>query len=476
MAEVPPEAAVAVHGGGSTVHVLWIRRTATTHHHGEVRALPSASLDPADAHAPVEGPGDPARVAALRALFVATGVLLTRGDAPLSVETSDELRRAYDRSAEEGHRRLAAAGHRYRTDALRAAGTFPASGDVVAHDTLLFLCEWTESTPPRPRAGAWVPVDEALAGWSRGQEIVTPTLGRVLRLLERGASEVAAPTAAWEVAPDVRMMPVRTPTLPPATHTNTFLVGSGEAVLVEPASPYPEEIDRLVAWVEHERRQGIRPKAIVATHHHPDHVGGAVALAERLGLPLWAHAGTAQRLEGQIAFHRLLEDGEPIELAGPRPLTLRCLHTPGHAPGHLCLLEERSRAMIAGDMVAGVGTILVEPHDGDMTLYLDSLRRMQELAPSMLLPAHGGVIAEPDRCLAHYVAHRLEREAKVREALRAHGGPASARELVPLAYDDVPEAIWPIAVMAAEAHLLKLVADGEARRDGARFVPARASG
>jgi glyoxylase-like metal-dependent hydrolase (beta-lactamase superfamily II) len=153
-------------------------------------------------------------------------------------------------------------------------------------------------------------------------------------------------------------------------------------------------------------------------------------------------------------------------------VTLRAIHTPGHAPGHLCFLEERSNAMIAGDMVASIGTIIVEPEDGDMELYLRSLARMGELDSSMLLPAHGAPIEEPQRKLDQYVAHRLMREAKVLDALRAHEGPALPIDLVPRAYDDTPKVLWPLARLSTEAHLIKLERDGRARHDGERWLAA----
>ena len=168
------------------------------------------------------------------------------------------------------------------------------------------------------------------------------------------------------VAPTIQMLPVRTPTLPPATHTNTFLVGTREAVLVEPATPYREEQDLMVEWVQEARLRGIEMIAILATHHHPDHVGGADSLRERLELPIWAHAMTAQRLDGVVDIDMLIQDGERIVLEGPTPTALSALYTPGHAPGHLCFTDEATGMMIAGDMVASVGTIIVEPHDGDM--------------------------------------------------------------------------------------------------------------
>lgn len=275
-----------------------------------------------------------------------------------------------------------------------------------------------------------------------------------------------------QVAPTIQMLPVRTPTLPPATHTNTFLVGTKEAVVVEPATPYREEQDVMVEWVQGARLRGVEPVAILATHHHPDHVGGAMALRERLGLPLWAHAMTAQRLDGIVEIDMLIQDGERIVLGGPTPTALTALHTPGHAPGHLCFTDEASNIMIAGDMVASVGTIIVEPTDGDMLLYLESLRNMAALEPSALLPAHGDVIRQPQALLSFYIEHRLMRETKVLEALRARGKPSRPRHLVAQAYDDTPKALWPLALQSIEAHLIKLEREGRITKEGDRWKAA----
>jgi endoribonuclease LACTB2 len=261
----------------------------------------------------------------------------------------------------------------------------------------------------------------------------------------------------------IRPLSVRTPTLPPATHTESYLIGTGEAILVEPASPYEDEIDRTLRFLDAAREGGIELVALFVTHHHVDHIGALRALGQRLALPLWAHEATAARLPDGIAVDRAIAAGESIELDGDPPIRLEAIHTPGHAPGHLCLFEPESRAMIAGDMVASVGTILVEPRDGDMSLYLESLERMRALEPSVLLPAHGAPIEAADAKLRDYRTHRLWREERVHAALVAHG-PGSAAALVPFAYADSPSAVWPLAALSAEAHLLKLEKDGRALR------------
>lgn len=342
-----------------------------------------------------------------------------------------------------------------------------------------------EADPSELALAEWVTPTVAHARWQAASVRLGPPLAALLRAFLRGpALDVRAvrqapgadgsPSLRYEVLPGIQCLPLRSPTLPPATHTNTFIVGTGEAVLVEPASPYPEEVDRAVAWVEENARAGVHVKAIVATHHHADHIGGAVALKERLGLPLWAHTRTRERLAGAVEVERELADGERLELGGTTPMELSAVLTPGHAPGHLCFRDGASGALLAGDMVAGVGTILIEPTDGDMGLYLESLRRMAASEPSVLLPAHGGPIDDVQGLLAHYVQHRLAREARVFEALADADGPVTAAELVPVAYADARPAVWPIATLAAEAHLLYLERQGRATRvEGGRWRPVR---
>lgn len=286
-------------------------------------------------------------------------------------------------------------------------------------------------------------------------------------------------------APGVEVFPARTPTLPPATHTNSYALGGSDVLLVEPATPYDEERAAWVEWARALGSQGRRIAAIVVTHHHPDHVGGAAFLARELGLPLWAHARTIERLSEPGAhpgaagamFARSLEDGDEIDLAGPEPQRWRALHTPGHAPGHVCLFEERTGAVVAGDMVASEGTILIEPRDGDMAEYLAQLDRLAELGAKVALPAHGEPIEEPSKLFRHYIAHRLGREAKVAAALDGSEEGRSLEALVPVAYADTPPFLWPIAKMSLEAHLVKLEREGRARRSAAGWARgARALG
>lgn len=263
-----------------------------------------------------------------------------------------------------------------------------------------------------------------------------------------------------DVAPAVRCVPLRTPTLPPATHTNCLLVGQKRVAVIEPASPYPDQQGRLDRELE---RHGGQVVAILLTHHHADHVGYAAALRDRLGAPLCAHRETARRVDFPI--DRLLEDGEVLDLG--HGVQIEAVFTPGHAPGHLVYLERGSRIAYAGDMVAGEGTILVDPSDGgDMREYLASLERLGALGARALVPSHGEVLEDPGAVVEHFIAHRMMRERKVLGAI-GQGG-ALVSEVLARAYDDTPMLLWPLAARALEAHLLKLVREGKVRRDGER--------
>ncbi len=251
------------------------------------------------------------------------------------------------------------------------------------------------------------------------------------------------------VAPGIRVLALRTPTLPPATHTNVYLVGpdAGPVAVVDPGSPYPDQQEILDTFLAE-----IPIARVLLTHHHGDHVGGAQALATRWGVPIAAHRATARRLAGTIDVTEILDDGDEIHGA-------ICVHTPGHAEGHLVF--EVGDASIVGDMVAGVGTILIDPSEGDMAQYLASLERMRARPPHVLLPAHGPVIRDGHAKLTEYLSHRRMREQRVIDALA--GAPRTLEELVAVVYADTPRILWGLAERSLLAHLAKLEQEETAR-------------
>ncbi|MBM4378285.1 MAG: MBL fold metallo-hydrolase, partial [Deltaproteobacteria bacterium] len=159
--------------------------------------------------------------------------------------------------------------------------------------------------------------------------------------------------------------------------------------------------------------------------------------------------------------------GEVLTLAGTPALHLRVLHTPGHARGHVCLVDESSRAAVVGDMVAGQGTIVIDPPEGDMADYLAQLRRLRDDPVGALCPAHGPVIPDGPGKLEEYLRHREQRAALVLEATPEAG--ATLAFITAAAYADTPSFLHPVAERSAEATLRMLQAAGKVAQEGERY-------
>jgi len=441
--------------------------------------LPDALRDAVDAVGPDMVPGLAA--CAVRELFEETGLLLA--DRPLAAAALARQRQALlarEASFADVLRRLDATPD--ASELVYAGRWMTPPFAPVRFDNRFFLLEWPAERSRQPEvlpgelsAGAWIAPGEAWQSWHRGDVLAAPPILHILQVLaEDGpqnglprlidpAESNLGPHRRVELRPGVLMFPLPTHTLPPAATTNAYLLGFGDAVLVDPGSPDDKEVARLAAALEAAREQlGRRVTAIWLTHHHPDHVGGAAALAERLGVPIRAHARTADRLVARgIRVDSLLEDGERVVLAGEPPLNVRVVHTPGHARGHLCFLDEDGGSLLCGDMAAGIGMIVVDPPEGDMDDYLASLGKLIALTPRTLFPGHGPAVKNAVAKLEEYVDHRLWREDRILEAWQQG---KSAAEMLPVVYDDVPAAAYPLAERQVHAHLERLRRAGKISR------------
>jgi glyoxylase-like metal-dependent hydrolase (beta-lactamase superfamily II) len=179
---------------------------------------------------------------------------------------------------------------------------------------------------------------------------------------------------------------------------------------------------------------------------------------------------TAEALAPSIQVDRLIEDEEMIELEGEPRLSLRALHTPGHARGHLCFYEEKTGALVTGDNIVGLGSVLIDPPEGNMRDYLRSLERLRALPHlTVLFGAHGPAMGSPRAKIEEYINHRLEREANILAAVRA--GASSPKEIVERVYTDVHPKALTMAERAVAAHLEKLVGDNlVALRDDGCYI------
>ncbi|HEX4219185.1 MAG TPA: MBL fold metallo-hydrolase [Acidimicrobiales bacterium] len=260
------------------------------------------------------------------------------------------------------------------------------------------------------------------------------------------------------VAPGVVRITAANPGMMTGPGTNTYLLGADELAVIDPG---PDDAVHLDAVAE---AGGGRIRWIFVTHTHPDHAPGAAGLAGRTGAE---RLGFASR-DGFRA-DRTIVDGFELRRPG---LSLRAVHTPGHASNHLCYLADlapeqpgtASAMLFTGDHVMEGSTVVISPPDGDMTAYLASLALLGHLEPGVdvIAPGHGRLIEDPGSAVRAYIAHRLQREERVVTALAAAGS-ATVDQLVPVVYQDVDEDRFPVARRSLWAHLRKLADDGRAR-------------
>jgi glyoxylase-like metal-dependent hydrolase (beta-lactamase superfamily II)/8-oxo-dGTP pyrophosphatase MutT (NUDIX family) len=235
--------------------------------------------------------------------------------------------------------------------------------------------------------------------------------------------------------------------------TNCYLVGERDLIVIDPGPADPTHLAAIVA------AGGGRIRWIVLTHTHRDHAPAAMALREATGARIAGRAGWADSpTDTRVAFDRVLSDGDLVRGDG---VELQVVHTPGHASNHLCYFLPATRMLFTGDHVIQGSTVVIAPPDGNMNAYLRSLQRAQSLDAAILAPGHGYLIGDPQVEISRLIAHRRTRENKVRAALRNAGGRATLESLLPSVYDDVPEAIHPVAARSLQGHLEKLVEDGE---------------
>lgn len=328
----------------------------------------------------------------------------------------------------------------------------------------------TEAPPDGP--GAFRGASALVEAHRDGRETPGPLLARVAAALatvghpDEAAGALRPPPdgdEAVDLGGGVHVIPLRTPTLPPATHTSCVILGGGDALVVDPGSPYGDEQQRLARFIEQRMAEGDRFGRVVLTHHHHDHAAGAEALRSVFDAVVCAHPETA-RLLGRLAqVDELILDGDVLPFGPGGSRGARVVATPGHAPGHVVLLDEGTGIAVAGDMVAGQGTIVVDPPEGDMAVYLRSLERLRDLGARVLVPAHGPAIVTPGAWAEALIGHRLWREDRLLGVLR-DAGALAVPALVTRAYDDVPVMAHSLAARQALAHLLKLEAEGRASR------------
>jgi glyoxylase-like metal-dependent hydrolase (beta-lactamase superfamily II)/8-oxo-dGTP pyrophosphatase MutT (NUDIX family) len=478
----PPRPATAVvlwrrSAPGDGTEVFWVRRGERLAHAGGFYAFPGGKTDPDDRLTPVRGADGDAAAAlasACRELFEETGVLLADGAERIAPADREAARRAL---LDGGQRfsDLVARHGLVREGLVIDARCFVPAGRWVTppflparFDAQFFLVEMPGGQqasvwPGELADGEWIDCREAFARWEDARALLHPPIRWVVECLARDPPQAALPrllsppyceggvTRRIDFQKGLYLVPLRTPTLPPATHTNAYLVDLGDGLaIVDPGASAPEEQARLDRIVDELAAEGKPPREVWLTHHHRDHQGGVGPLAAR-GLPVYAHARTLDRALAPIADGRPLEDGALMRGRW------RALHTPGHARGHLAFLDEQTGALLCGDMVSTLSTIVIDPPEGDMAEYVRQLARLRALEPRTLYPAHGPPAPNAVAALDAYLAHRAAREGKVLAAL-----PGTLAEVTARAYQDTPAFMHPAAERSCLAALEKLRSEGRA--------------
>ena len=249
--------------------------------------------------------------------------------------------------------------------------------------------------------------------------------------------------------------------------TGTYILGRGNVAVIDPGPPDPAHIEAIV-----DATQGERITHVLVTHTHMDHSPGCRLLRESTDAPTYGYGphgagkieqGVPVEEGGDMDFSPdvRVADGDVIEGDG---WSVECVYTPGHTSNHICYQLREERALFTGDHVMGWSTSIVSPPDGDMKSYMASLRRLLERDDAVYWPTHGPAIMRPKPHVEAFIAHRLEREAEIRDCLGR--GIASIEEMVPIMYAGLPEFMYPAAARSVFAAMLYLVERGEVRCDG----------
>ncbi|MDH3305186.1 MAG: MBL fold metallo-hydrolase [Gammaproteobacteria bacterium] len=264
-----------------------------------------------------------------------------------------------------------------------------------------------------------------------------------------------------DLGPGLRRLVAPNPSMMTGPGTNTYLFGKKYVAVLDPGPVIASHLEMIQGYA------GAPIRWILVTHTHPDHSPAAMKLAamtgaELLGMP----APRSGYQDTTFKADRVLEDGD--QLATPE-FVIEAVHTPGHASNHLCYRHVAKNWLFTGDHVIDGSTVVINPPDGNMKHYLQSLQRAKELRCDALAPGHGEIIHKPDRAIDWLINHRLEREQKVVAALVAYPN-LSARDLVRHVYEDVDKKLYALAERSLLAHLLKLEHDGTAERIDDRWL------
>lgn len=469
--------------------IVWARRNVKLSFLGGFHAFPGGKTDPGDFEIEVANCEDtemsPMIACAVRETFEEVGVLLVRGGEKLTkgqrVSLHDDLISGRSTFAQIlGDWGLWIDAEDFSYTGFWTTPQF----SPVRFKTRFFVAELPAKQTPYAAISELQEIElvtarEALDRWRRSEVLITPPvlihlnelvgddpINAQIGRLVKSSGDQNGDLDCIEINPRMTIFPVRTKTLPPATHTNCFIVGKREFVVIDAASPFAEEQSKLHLLIDDYYDRGYRCRAIIVSHLHRDHFGGETALRDHLRdkygitVPILGHRITADDLKGSVAFDGFLEDSERIALkdAEGGAFDLEVLHTPGHARGHLAFYDPEMQFLLSSDNVVGFGTVVIAPPQGDMREYLRSLERMRDLpCLRFLAGSHGAAVFNAREKIQDYIDHRLEREQQVIEQLAL--GNDSPETIAAEIYRGLDPRLIPLAEATVAAHLEKIRKD-----------------
>lgn len=491
----PKDAAAIILIKQNSTEVLWAQRNPNLKFLGGYHAFAGGKVDANDAETEVRNCEDKEKakfiVCAAREVFEEIGVLLVRNGEKLTkgqrASLHDDLISGRMNFSEVlSHWNLWLDGE----DFLYAGFWTTPPFSPMRYKTRFFLAVCPLKQEPYAAISEmenieFIRPDAALNRWKKSEVLISPPVLLVLKelaanfqksgemnseilkvcaekLLEK-SQECDGQIDYIELNPRLICFPLKTETLPPATHTNCFIVGRQEFLVIDAASKDQAEQRKLFELIDLFIEKGFVCKEIIISHSHKDHFGGETVLQKHLlekfalQIPISAHRLTAESLRNDVKIEKFIEDNELINLKDENGemFALKALHTPGHARGHLCFYDEELGFLLSSDNVVGSSSVLIAPPEGSMKDYLASLERMRNL-PNLrfLCGSHGAATVDAKGKIESYIVHRLERERKILEAIE--NGAKTPREIVEKVYLDVAPELWTLAEKSVEAHLENL--------------------
>lgn len=314
----------------------------------------------------------------------------------------------------------------------------------------------------------WFDTGEFLNEYDRGKILIVPPLLKIIQALHQDPMVYDQLDFTFRLDPK-KEIPLMCPlkdfyhffvssnTLFPAIHTNMFVIGDIDRLVVDPSPKDQIEKDKVILAL-----RKFNPSAIFLTHHHFDHLEFAPDIAAELNIPIMCSIDTKNRLLKKLGKDwfketqvKILKEGDVV--TSWHGIDVTVYEIPGHDEGHLGLAPKSLDWFIVGDLFQGIGTVVVGGEEGDMIKYFHTLKKVIKLNPKVIFPSHG-IGLGGTYMLSKTLEHRLMREEQV---FNFHSEGKSVDEILKLLYFDVPLVLHKYAKANIESHLKKLIKEGK---------------